>query len=58
VAHHVVNRTYLAGLLGLGPDQARRVTLENCGVSVVLGGGDGGRVATLNAAFHLPPLAG
>jgi broad specificity phosphatase PhoE len=23
VAHHVVNRTYLAGLLGLGPGQAR-----------------------------------
>jgi broad specificity phosphatase PhoE len=36
VAHHVVNRTYLAGLLGLTPDQARQVTLDNCGISVVV----------------------
>src|SRR5260221_461044 len=35
VAHHVVNRTYLAGLLGMTPDQARQVTLDNCGISVV-----------------------
>src|SRR5207302_8887335 len=27
VAHHVVNRTYLAGLLGMPLDQARQVTL-------------------------------
>src|SRR5262249_36732184 len=36
VGHHVVNRTYLAGLLGLTPDQARQVILDNCGISVVL----------------------
>ena len=36
VAHHVVNRTYLAGLLGLTPDRARRVSLDNCGISVVI----------------------
>src|SRR5262249_18315875 len=40
VAHHVVNRTYLAGLLGLSPDQARQVTLDNCGISVVLREGE------------------
>src|SRR5215468_4079473 len=27
VAHHVVNRTYLARLLGLGPERARQVAL-------------------------------
>src|SRR5205823_3867103 len=31
VSHHVVNQTYLAGLLGLSPDQARQVNLDNCG---------------------------
>jgi broad specificity phosphatase PhoE len=57
VAHHVVNRTYLAGLLGLTPDQARQVTLDNCGVSVVTREGDRTTVSTLNAAFHLQGLA-
>jgi broad specificity phosphatase PhoE len=57
VGHHVVNRTYLAGLLGLGPNQARQVSLDNCGISVVVR--DSGRtiVSTLNAAFHLQGIA-
>lgn len=57
VAHHVVNRTYLAGLLGLSPDQARRVTLDNCGISVVVRAGGRTAVSTLNAAFHLQGVA-
>ncbi len=57
VAHHVVNRTYLAGLLGLTPDQARQVTLDNCGISVVIRQGDETTVNTLNAAFHLQGVA-
>jgi broad specificity phosphatase PhoE len=56
VAHHVVNRTYLAGLLGLTPDQAQQVTLDNCGISVVIRGEDT-TVSTLNAAFHLQGVA-
>src|SRR5262245_19378376 len=40
VAHHVVNRTYLAGLLGLTQAQARQVSLDNCGISVVVRAGD------------------
>lgn len=52
VAHHVVNRTYLAGVMGLGPDQARRVTLDNCSVSVVLRDGGETSVRTLNSHFH------
>jgi broad specificity phosphatase PhoE len=52
VAHHVVNRTYLASLLGLGVAQARSVQLDNCGVSVVERS-EQTRVTTLNAAFHL-----
>jgi broad specificity phosphatase PhoE len=57
VAHHVVIRTYLAGLLGLSPSQARQVVLDNCAISVVIGDGDSAAVATLNAAFHLQGVA-
>ena len=57
VAHHIVNRTYLAGLLGLTPDQAKQVTLDNCGISVVVRDGAETTVNTLNAAFHLQGVA-
>lgn len=57
VAHHVVARTYLAGLLGLSCDQARQIKLENCGVSVVVRGENSTTVDTLNASFHLQGLA-
>jgi broad specificity phosphatase PhoE len=57
VAHHQVNRIYLAGLLGLGPAQARQVSLDNCGISVVVRQGDRSTVSTLNAAFHLQGVA-
>ena len=57
VAHHIVNRTYLAGLLGLTPDQAQQVTLDNCGISVVVRQGTQTSVNTLNAAFHLQGVA-
>jgi broad specificity phosphatase PhoE len=53
VAHETVNRTYLAGLLGLPPDQAHLVRLDDCGISVVVRKGDETTVSTLNAAFHL-----
>jgi broad specificity phosphatase PhoE len=57
VAHHVVNRTYLAGLLGLTPDHARQVTLDNCGISVVTRSATETSVSTLNASFHLQGAA-
>jgi broad specificity phosphatase PhoE len=57
VSHHIVNRTYLAGLLGLPLDQARQVTLDNCGISLVVRDGDQTSVSTLNAAFHLQGVA-
>ncbi len=53
VSHHVVNRTYLAGLLGLPMRLARNVTLDNCGVSVVTCEMGQATVTTLNAVFHL-----
>ncbi len=57
VAHHVVNRTYLAGLLGLPIAQAKQVSLDNCGISVVVRDATTTSVNTLNAAFHLQGLA-
>jgi broad specificity phosphatase PhoE len=57
VGHHVVNRSFLAGLLGLGPAQARHVSLDNCGISVVVRQAGSTAITTLNAAFHLQGLA-
>ncbi len=57
VAHHVVNRTYLASLLGLSVEQARQVKLDNCAISVVERRADETCVTTLNAAFHLQGVA-
>lgn len=57
IAHHVVNRTYLANLLGLTIDRARQVSLENCGISVVTREEDKTKVSTLNAVFHLQGVA-
>jgi broad specificity phosphatase PhoE len=57
VGHHVVNRTFLAGLLGLPPGQARQVSLDNCGISVVIREAGNTAITTLNAAFHLQGLA-
>jgi len=57
VSHHVVNRTYLAALLGLGVEHARRVRLENCGISVIERTGAQTVVTMLNASFHLEGTA-
>lgn len=56
VTHHVVGRTYLAGILGLGPAQARRIRLDNCGISVVVRQGERKSLVTLNTTFHLQGL--
>jgi broad specificity phosphatase PhoE len=56
VSHHVVLRTYLAGLLGLSVRSARRVSLDNCGVSLVTSEDGKAAVVTLNAILHLPPV--
>jgi len=57
VSHHVVNRVYLAGLLGLPPSQARRISLENGSISLVQQMHGKARLQTLNAALHLPHAA-
>jgi broad specificity phosphatase PhoE len=57
VSHHAVNRVYLSGLLGLPPERARQVSLDNCGISLVLREEGHTSVTMLNAAFHLQGAA-
>jgi broad specificity phosphatase PhoE len=53
VAHHIVNRTCLAHLLGLPISRAKQVSLDNCGISIIVRDESGMKVTTLNATFHL-----
>jgi broad specificity phosphatase PhoE len=56
VTHRLTTRTYLAGLLGLPIAQARRVHVDNGGVSVVVRDGDETLVRTVNAILHLDAM--
>jgi broad specificity phosphatase PhoE len=57
VGHNVVNRAYLAPLLGLPIDRARPLRQSNGGINVLRFDGDGACVVTLNACLHLEGLA-
>jgi broad specificity phosphatase PhoE len=57
VGHHLVHRTLLARLLGMSPGQADLLSMDNCGISVVVCEFGKMTVCTLNAAFHLARLA-
>ena len=52
-----VQRCYLARVLGLGPKRARRLQVEPCGISIIVGERGRMRVGTLNAVFHLQGVA-
>ena len=55
VAHNVVNRAWLAAVLGLPIDAAKAIEQTNCCVNVVERVGDAPpRVLTLNSDFHVP----
>ncbi len=56
VGHNIVNRAYLALLLGLPIGKAREIRQSNGGVSVIEVGPTGSVVHTLNAALHLDGL--
>jgi broad specificity phosphatase PhoE len=56
VSHHVVLRTYLAGLLGLPPDRAREVSIPNCSISTVVQDGAQTRILSLADTRHLAGL--
>ncbi|QDT00563.1 histidine phosphatase family protein [Adhaeretor mobilis] len=53
VAHSVVNRCYLATLLGREPHRGRDVLQGNCGVNVIRRREGKLRIVTLNSALHL-----
>lgn len=54
VGHNVVNRVFLAHVLGVPLAKARRVSHHNCGISILrYRDRDGVRLLTLNATFHL-----
>jgi broad specificity phosphatase PhoE len=55
IGHNVVNRVFLAHVLGVPLAKARRVSHNNCGVSVVRYRDEDQnlRLLTLNATFHL-----
>jgi broad specificity phosphatase PhoE len=53
VAHNVVNRCYLAHLLGIPMAHYRRITQDNCGVNLLRYRDGAAKLVTLNAVFHL-----
>lgn len=53
VAHNVVNRVYLAGLLGLDLKFAKGIRQTNTGVNLIRRRGPETELITLNACFHL-----
>ncbi|MBI3465829.1 MAG: histidine phosphatase family protein [Planctomycetes bacterium] len=55
VSHQVVNRTYLASLLGLPLRQARSIRQDNGGVNLLRRRAGKVELITLNAVFHLLP---
>ncbi len=57
VAHNVVNRVYLATLLGVPLALAPSIRQSNCGVNIIRRDPRETVVTTMNAAFHLDGLA-
>lgn len=53
VAHNVVNRVYLADLLGWPIARARSIPQSNCGVNLIEYARGKSTVLTINGAFHL-----
>ena len=53
VAHNVVNRTYLADLMGLSLARYREMPQDNCGVNVLRYRDGRTSIVTINSVFHL-----
>jgi broad specificity phosphatase PhoE len=53
VAHNMVNRVYLANLLGIDLRHARRIRQMNCCVNVLEYGRDMTEAITINSVWHL-----
>ena len=55
VAHTIVNRAFLAGILGMPLTKSRVLGQDNCGVNIVRCHGGEWRLVTMNDARHLQP---
>jgi len=53
VAHNVVNRCYMAHLIGIPMPRARSVPQHNCGINVLRFRGGKAKVITINLEHHL-----
>ncbi|MBM80166.1 MAG: hypothetical protein CMJ78_06180 [Planctomycetaceae bacterium] len=53
VAHNVVNRVYLAGLLGIDIGKGKGLRQENCCINVIKYRNDETTLITMNSTFHL-----
>jgi broad specificity phosphatase PhoE len=53
VAHNVVNRAYLATLLGIPLSRARSLIQANCGLNLVRSANGRAELVTLNSTWHL-----
>ena len=53
VSHHIVNRVYLADVLGIGAAKGRNISLDNCAISTVQIAAGKTLVRTMNSNFHL-----
>lgn len=56
VGHNILNRAYLAKVIGLPIDAARAIRQVNCGINVIDYEGDQPVLITLNSALHLNGL--
>jgi broad specificity phosphatase PhoE len=53
VAHNVVNRAYLAHLMGIPIARYRSIPQDNCGLTLLRYRDDEPKVVTINGVFHL-----
>lgn len=53
VAHNVINRVYLASLLGLPIEKAKDIKQNNTGINIIRHHAGETKVVTMNAIFHL-----
>ncbi|MDA1054464.1 MAG: histidine phosphatase family protein [Planctomycetota bacterium] len=53
IAHNVVNRVYVASLLGVPISRAREINQDNCGVNLIRFRRDEIKLLSLNSVFHL-----
>lgn len=56
VGHNIVNRAYLASLLGVPIAEARRIPQNNGGINLIRGTPDETKVLTVNSTVHLEEI--